>query len=434
MDEVLFGLDFGTSNSAVAVNINGDAVLLPLGSDGAASIPTLLYFPGRADGYYIGTDAIDKYISSGMKGRFLQSIKSLLPDAGFSGTTIAGWGRATAEDLAFCFLSKLKLKVDHAFPNTSSRVVIGRPAVFTEDGGDDSCAQRRLLKAAQRSGFKNIHFQYEPVAAALTYERSLCKPQLALIADLGGGTSDFTLMKLSPRNNARTDRTKDILATGGVYLAGDALNSAIMRAKVTPHFGEGATYPTYNGTRLDVPNDFFRTIARWEMLPLLKNPRDRERIERYAAFSDNPDGFHRLERLIEHNLGYTLFRSIESAKCHLSHHDESVIAFHEQGIDIEEKFTLSEFREISAPIISRILETAMATLARAGVQPEKVDSVFLTGGTSQVPQLQEAFSRVFGAEKLQHGDTFLSVAAGLALSAKSVFSRSGPMMSEEPLG
>ena len=428
-NECYLGIDFGTSNSSVALLPKGkssmfptsEPTVLPLGKDGSATIPSILFFPHEGGKYYVGDEAIDRYLETNLRGRLMQSIKALLPDTGFTGTTISGWGRYTAEDLVFCILSVIKHRLELFANQKITSVVLGRPAIFSEDEEEEKIAERRLLKAAKRAGFEHIRFQREPIAAALTYEQSLSKPELALVGDFGGGTSDFTLMRLSPHHVGDADRSDDILAVNGVSIAGDAFNSSIMWHQLLKHFGFGAQCEEYGGRWFDVPTSIFHAICEWHKISFLKDRRDRALIERMIFSSNDKQGFMKLQALVEENLGYLLFQQIQNAKCVQSSKQSFRITFHRSIIDIDEEITRQGFEKMIEKHVQRLGLCIERTLAAADVNAQAVDAVFLTGGTSQTPRIRQLMAEKFGEEKLRPGDAFTSVAEGLALSAPYLF-------------
>ncbi|MDP1709951.1 MAG: Hsp70 family protein, partial [Candidatus Komeilibacteria bacterium] len=242
MSYLAYGLDFGTTHSAISVlDGEGRATVLPVSGDNGLIIKSVLLFAQNSPRPYVGQEAIRQYLAAGMRGRLIQSIKSALVDENFIGTTINGT-RYQIEDLIALIISFLKVKADKIIGQNLDRVVLGRPAIFSDNPKKESLARDRLIMAAQKAGFKEIHFQLEPIAAALHYETSLKRPEKALIADLGGGTSDFTLMNLSPDRVNLTDRDADVLQTSGVYVGGDNLDARIMWGKVVKHFGAEASY------------------------------------------------------------------------------------------------------------------------------------------------------------------------------------------------
>ncbi|MFQ5631606.1 MAG: Hsp70 family protein, partial [bacterium] len=225
MTDIIYGVDFGTSNSAISIMKDGKEIVIRGNSKADKTESSILFFPKWDMGvHFIGEEAIQQYIDSGMDGRLIQSIKSILPDTLFEHTWIHG-KKYEIDDLVALIIAHLKRKADKSLDANIKRAVFGRPAVFSENRDEDDFAEKRLRSAANKAGFEEIHFQFEPIAAAFSYELRIAKPEIVLVADLGGGTSDFTIMRLDPRKIHRPDRKSDILATGGIHIGGNDFDS-----------------------------------------------------------------------------------------------------------------------------------------------------------------------------------------------------------------
>jgi hypothetical chaperone protein len=408
MAKHIYGIDFGTSNSVlVALNTSTREIVK------VNSQSSLIYFQD-AQNIFIGNEAIKKYISNNMKGRLLKSIKTLLPQSSFTFTYIYG-KKYTAEDLVCLILEYLKAEADQYFGEEVTEVVLGRPVVFSEDKECDKLAEKRLLMAAKKAGFQKIWFQYEPIAAGFLYEHSLEKPELVLIGDFGGGTSDFTLMGLDRNKISLKDRRSDILKTGGLHIGGDDFDAEIMWNKVTPYFGYGVKYDSY-GKMLDLPVHIFRTICEWEQMAFLKEGKIRKQLDNYYQYTNKNPALQRLMSLIDNNLGFSLFQTIEKSKINLSGKEKSEINFNQENIDIQEKLDLTEFNKFICEEVKKIDDFLSKFLEDASVRSDKIDHVFITGGTSCSNAVMEIFKKRFADEKIHRGDNFNSVAQGLALS------------------
>lgn len=295
--------------------------------------------------------------------------------------------------------------------------VIGRPVVFDEDADKDALAQTRLEKAAKIAGFEKIHFQLEPIGAAYTYERQIEKSELVLVADFGGGTSDFSLMRLDPEAKNLANRKSDIIGQGGIYIGGDNFDSDIMWHKGTPHFGRGVKEEFTPGKPLDLPLSYFQNICSWEKMNFLDTLRMKLNIEKSYQYSGKDHRVKNLQILISENLGYSFFKEIEKAKIMLTHEEKAELSFQNHGIQIEEEVTLTEFKdEIIAQNLSKIEGYLDQFLEEKGISKDEIDVVFMTGGTSLIKPLNQIFKDKFGEAKLKSGDNFNSVAMGLAYS------------------
>jgi len=416
MQKYIYGIDFGTSNSALAIlDIETrEAVKL-------FTVPSLLFFQepkerGQFTKVAVGQDAIDQYVQNRMNGRFMKSIKKVLPNKSFVDTRI-GNRMYKAEDLVALILVHLKKLADDFLSEDIKTAVIGRPVVFDEAEDKDTLAQARLQKAAKIAGFEEIHFQLEPVGAAYTYERQIEKSELVLVADFGGGTSDFSLMRLDPAAKNLANRKSDIIGQGGIYIGGDNFDSDIMWHKGTPHFGRGVKEEFTPGKPLDLPLSYFQNICSWEKMNFLDTLRMKLSIEKSYQYSGKDYRVKNLQILISENLGYSFFKEIEKAKIMLTHENNAPLVFQKHGVEIDEKVSLSEFKdEIISQNLTKIEDYLDQFLEEKGIAKESIDVVFMTGGTSLIKPLNQIFKDKFGEDKLKSGDNFNSVAMGLAYS------------------
>jgi hypothetical chaperone protein len=411
MTRYIYGIDFGTSNSALAILDTTTNSLVRV-----LSIPSILFFPETGSGHFVGQSAVDAYVASGMKGRFMKSVKRILPNDRFRDTKI-GLRRYTAEDLVSLVIAALKREADAIVGEDVQIAVVGRPVFFDEDPTRDALAQARLEKAAALAGFTHCHYQYEPIGAAYTFERDLPGETLVMVADFGGGTSDFSLMRLNPARANLSDRKADVLAKGGLYVGGDSFDSAIMWERGTPHFGRGLTFQSQPGKWLPLPVAFFQNICSWEKMNFFDSVKIRNDIEDYYHLSGKRHELLHLKALVEHNLGYKIFQQIEAAKIKLSSSKVANFAVKLDGIRFTETITLESFgNEIIPNELDRIHNYWNSFLERQAIQASEIDLVFMTGGTSMVKPLRDRLAATFGNAKLRSGDDFNSVVMGLAHS------------------
>lgn len=419
MSSLIYGIDFGTTNSAVAVYKQGKVKMVPLNGTNKMSTRTVLYYPPDMSGYLVGDRALKRYANDVPRGRFIHSFKAILPDESFEGTQI-NYKWVEIEDLVALVLDFLKKEADEYTGQSGDRLVLGRPARFSENEQEDQLANQRLIKAAHKAGFKEISLQIEPIAAALKYEATLKKPQLVLVADFGGGTTDFTLMRLSPDSRHSTDRSQDIMGTSGVYIGGDKFNSLIMIRRLVKYFGAEAKYKSWDNW-LDVPPQYTHGLAQWHKISFLKHPREREFIGSLIKTSTDPDGFKRLATLVDENLAFSFFQAIETAKCQLSSSLKTNFEYSRSQIEIIEEITRQEFTKMISEELAKINNCLTQLLDSSNLDEANIDAVFMTGGSSLVPGIQELFGKRFGKRKIKFGDTFLSVVNGLALSSPLFF-------------
>ena len=420
MSDIIYGVDFGTSNSAIAIMQDGKETIVHEESRADNTESSILFFPQWDTGvHHVGDEGVRQYIDSGMNGRLIQSIKSILPDPSFKFTWIHG-ERYEIEDLIALIIMHLKIKADKSIDQKITKAVFGRPALFSENPEEDKIAEERLRAAAHKAGFDEVHFQLEPIAAAFSYEMKISKPETVLVADLGGGTSDFTIMRLDPQKIHLKDRKADMLATGGIHIGGNDLDAQIMWHKLVHHFGYGARYKTWNKW-LELPVHIFRRLCEWERIPFLKARDTQEMLRRFLRSTDNKEAVARLITLIEKDLGFSLFKAIEKTKKNLSSHDSSVIDFDKSDITIHEPLILDEFNQLIYEQVVKIDEYLSSFMSKASISTKDIDTVFITGGSSLVPSLRNIFAGKFGKNKIRSGDTFTSVASGLALSSVLFF-------------
>jgi hypothetical chaperone protein len=416
MNKYIYGIDFGTTNSALAILDTTTNTIVKI-----FSTPSLLFFPeeqpvrGQITSY-VGDEAVTRYVDSRMKGRFMKSIKRVLPNKSFTDTHICG-KRYKAEDLAALILVYLKKQADAFIGEIVRTAVIGRPVVFDVHPEKDQLAQERLSAAARIAGFETFYFQMEPIGAAFTYERQIQQKELVLVGDFGGGTSDFSLMYLNPDSVHLADRRSDMVAKGGIYIGGDSFDADLMWHCGTPHFGRGVKEEFEAGKWLDLPLSYFHNICSWEKMNFLDTLKWRQSIQKSYIFSGHDPRVKNLQTLIDQNLGYLLFKQVELAKFGLSHEDNAVFNFQQQGIDIREDITIADFEHtIIKTHVHKIDRYLQQFLKDQDIPIENIDTVFLTGGTAFVRPLQRIFTQLFGPEKIKSGDNFNSVAMGIAYS------------------
>lgn len=417
--QIVFGIDFGTTNSALSVYRNGSVEVVAVdGTDRSGELMRSVLYFNEDHEIYVGQEAIRQYVSDGACGRFMQSIKTFLPNTSFDSTEVFG-RRYAIDDLVAIILRKIKARGEEHVGCPVESVVLGRPVVFSPDPEKDAVAEQRLEQAARKAGFKNIWFQYEPVAAALAFEETLQAGQekVVFIGDFGGGTSDFSVIRVKGGAFARSDRRSDVLSLGGVYVAGDKFDSQIMWDKVAHHFGRYARYKTMGKDEwVNVPKSIVYTLCQWHRIPLLRSRKTREHIRVIKGTTDDRQAIEHLENIIGDNYGFFLFQAIEKAKCELSDREQTLISFRERDLCIDEEIGKGEFEAINAENIQQISDCIDEVVARSGLVPAQMDTVFLTGGTSRIPRIQALFVERFGREKLDNRDAFTSVVHGLGAS------------------
>jgi hypothetical chaperone protein len=414
-----YAIDFGTSNSLLAA-ANAEQVFDPVPLDPEAPDPTILRsilcFPD-AGGVFVGGEALRQYVEHGAEGRLLRSIKHHLGSRSFRGTIIRG-RLVSAEELVGALLRQMRLRADAHFGIEVRRALLGRPVHF--DGEDDAFAEGRLRKAAEVAGFEEVHFLPEPVAAARAFGAAAQREELALIGDFGGGTSDFTVLRIGPRALERGD----VLAVGGVAVAGDALDASLMRAQVGRHFGAEVQYRAPFGNNvLRMPQGIVQHLCSPAHLSILQR-RDIASfladVRRWSLSEEDRGRMDQLTVLVEDTQGFQLFEAIERAKRTLSARQASEIVFTYPGIEVREPVTRPGFEEASRREVDAILRCLDDTVRAAGVEPSDIGVVCCTGGTAKVPRIAAEIRRRLRAARMEQFKGFHSVVEGLAREAREV--------------
>ena len=426
------GLDFGTTNSSIAYATADGSCALARFADGdreTATFRSVLHFTADEEDrrrpltVVAGPRAIASYLESSASGRFIQSLKSHLASRLFEETYIFGW-KYTLIDLIAIILRELRQQAIAQFGDPGDAVCLGRPAHFVTgtdaqvDEALDAHALARLRAAASQAGFKEVRFEFEPVAAAYEYERQLDHDELVLIGDFGGGTSDFCLVELGPTWRGRRAR-RSILGVDGVPVAGGRFDAKLVRALVAPRLGLGSSRRSALGKTLPVPAWIYSRLERWEDLSFLKTPATMETLKQIRHQATEPRRIESLIRLVEDDLGYALYRAIEGTKMELSDRDTSRFVFKGLPILIQETETRPAFEAMLEGELRALAECIDRLLARTEVRAGDVDRVFLTGGSSLTPCVRQLFIDRFGADKLRGGEELTTVARGLALIASA---------------
>jgi hypothetical chaperone protein len=419
----VYAIDFGTTNSLLAA-ANATSIHPPVVLDSSGKDPTILrsvlYFPDAQHCFY-GSQAISEYVARGMQGRLIRSIKKHLPSRSFIGTFIEE-RPMNLEDLIGAFLGEMRARANRHFDTDVTAVVLGRPARFSADDAEDSHAQYRLERAARIAGFREVSFCPEPIAAAREFRATLRDDKIVLVGDFGGGTSDFTVLRM---HNAAF-QASDVLAIGGVSIAGDAFDASLMRHQVGKHFGTEVTYRVPFGNNvLKMPPALMEKICSPADASLL-NQQDAmtflRNVKQWSLGVDDERCMDQLLTFVEDRLGFQVFEAIETCKRALSAQPLARFAFSYPTIEIEHPITRADFEQGSARATQAIVAELQATLQRAGITAGAVDIVCCTGGTASLPAIDAALAELFGRDKLSQFQHFHSVIHGLAEHARSLLS------------
>jgi len=409
-DRRFAGIDFGTTNTAVGVLGAGGIMLAPLPGPDGTSVSTwrsVLFFE-EGEVPSAGAPAIERFLLSGGDGRLVQSIKSHLASDAFKRTFILG-RPYFLESLIALYLGQVG---EAARLPPGTKLVVGRPVRYwgAQSDADEALALERMRKAVEEAGYGESVFEYEPVAAALRYASGLDHEELILVADFGGGTSDFSLVRVGQK--VALEDASAILATWGVGIGGDSFDARVIDAAVAPELGQGSHYADGFGRITPVPTALFGKLRRWHYLSFLKEPRTLNLLETILNGTDVPEKIGRMISLVQDELGLRLHRAVEQAKVALSSLDQCQFEF--PDVDLQVPVQRNDFE-------TWIVEELDAMLAQAGVSVGDVDAVFATGGSSLVPVVRQRLTCRFGADKLRGGDELTSVAWGLAARAQQLF-------------
>lgn len=468
MSDCYCGVDFGTSNSSVALFDGSQVRVLELDevNDSPTSLPSLLYItnegkpiigrsaanafiernvnrevilkqvdlgieiegyvgsePDKSEGYRPG--AVDPNVREAVRakaivevnspGRLFQSLKTLLRHESFKGTEVFGTNYQI-EELVAMILRRLKERADIAAGRPVTRAVFGRPVRFSERDGENEIAERRLRTAANLAGFEEVNFFFEPVGACVEYAMADAREQRLMVVDIGGGTFDVCIMQFDSSASV-ADRLKQsrILSVSGVPVAGDAIDREIIRSKLFPRFGSKARY---GPSKLRMPQYLFNQILDWQNLYRLNNEETINWLLAAETYSDDPAALRALRCLIQRNYGYPVVREVETAKKRLSTEMTAEIDIELEVINIHETLERDEFSHIIEQNLEIMLETMEEAERAAGLKPSDMDLVLTTGGTSLIPAIQTMLKDRYGAERIKQRDTFTSVATGLSMVAQ----------------
>ena len=434
------GIDFGTSNSGVAVFDGQKVRLLPVDPKNVLPevIKTVLYITKdyRA---YLGQEAVETYYRDNVNrqrryvkqwageidyrgadmhymrdifvyvdelkpGRLLQYLKTALRKDGYQGTQIFERYYSVG-DLAKTYLSLLKKRAEDVLGETIDAATLGRPVKFSENPEQDQKAQQTLRQAAHEAGFKEVDFELEPIAAALYYEQTISKPQNVVIFDFGGGTLDIAVMRLGD------PKTRKVYASGGVDIAGSDFDRTIIEKRMLSHFGFGKVkhHPEIM--------DMIHAIPDWMALPEMATPINKNFLEKAIQARVAPVRLKALEHLIYNDLAFTFYNRVEAGKIALSNEGATVISLEDKDIALWELYARSQFEADIQHYVVDVERILLEIIARSGLDIEEIDAVVKTGGSSNIPLFAGMLARLFGAEKVKESNSFSSVVAGLAIKA-----------------
>jgi hypothetical chaperone protein len=407
------GLDFGTSNSAVGVARDGTAALAPVEGD-ETLVPSAVFFDYEAKGRVLFGNAAIAAHAAQAEGRLMRALKSILGSPLIEEETVLGGRKVALSGVVEIFVRHLKQKAEAFAGQAIEAVVHGRPVRFSDEDTADARARQVLEAIARRAGFREVRFVYEPIAAAHHYEQTVAREELVLIADIGGGTSDFSVIRVGPQRRGRAERGGDVLANSGARIGGTDFDSALSLAAVMPLLGLGSDLVDKG---LPMPNAPYHELAAWPTINFAYTHRNEREIAGLLARAAEPRKVGRLLKVVHERLGHRLAFAVEDAKIALSAagHAGVPLDFVEPGLAATAR--RSAFDRAIRGHTARLHRTARDCIAAAGLRPADIETIFLTGGSSRVPAVRDAIARAAPSARLAGGSDLLSVALGLSQMA-----------------
>lgn len=420
MSKIIAGIDFGTSNTAASmIDTTGVARMVEL-EQGRYTMPSAMFFDADSKQVYYGTDAEKQNALSPTTGRMMRAIKSILGTDLMGGTTAVNGKMVSYLEIIRDFLLEIKLSIDIQAQTNVDSVVLGRPVHFTHPANieEDLQAEKALRKIAQNLGFKNIAFQYEPIAAAFTYEQGLLSDQekLALVVDIGGGTSDFSVIKLSGTRKNDLNRHQDILANTGIRIGGKDFDEKLSKHIFMPLFGRGGQYEE-GGKRKPLPTAPYDNLSSWNKIKDLYDKKTLDQVHKYINIECQPRCLHRLCEIIENKLGHIHLAYVEQTKINLSSNDTVNATLDYINDRPSLSVTRSNFETCISTDVKNIQDTMLQCVHDANVSPCNIDLIILTGGSSQIPYIINMVRHLFPNAEISSTDTMTSVGMGLAYDA-----------------
>jgi len=412
-----FGLDFGTSNSTFSVCTHTKRRLLPLEGD-KPTLPSVIFFHTEDASELYGRAAMAEYLS-GTSGRLMRSLKSVLGTSLMQQETKVGEQYLVFSDIIGMFIARMKAAAEQGARQEIDRIVLGRPVHFVDDNeAADAKAQGQLEQIVHAQGFRHIEFQYEPIAAALDYEQGIEHEEIALIIDMGGGTSDFSIIRLSPEGKKRTDRSKDILANHGVHIGGTDFDKSLSIQEIMPLLGYMSALKEKN---LFTPKHVFHDFATWHKINLLYTRQTSSLLADLLAQAKHPELIERLSNVIHEHKGHEIAVIVENAKIALSEHKKHVLDLRiiEEGLALT--LTRPQLHNAIEDDVARVIAAIRQTVQEAGIAFSQVQTLVMTGGSTLIPLVRSQIAALFPKATITDGDTFGSVGLGLAVDAQRKF-------------
>ena len=416
MSIVCCGIDFGTSNSALAAGVDGDVALIDL-EHGEPTIPSAIFFDAETNRVSFGRHAIRNYVE-GTEGRLMRALKSILGSGLVDETTFVEGRAISYKDVIALFLKHLKSVAESDTNAELTHVVMGRPVFFVDDDpARDKAAQATLEACARSVGFSEVQFELEPIAAALDYETTLARETLALVVDIGGGTADFSLVRLGPKAALKVSRQDDVLANLGVHIGGTDFDQLLSMATVMPLLG----YKSAAANGGEVPSWAYFDLSTWHKINLLHSSRVLHEVKGMRHFYADAVMHARLVKVLSKRLGHLVLGRVEDAKIHASSAGQGAVGLDEVDAGLHANIDAITLQKVLAEKCAAIVDTARRCVKMAGIDEARVDTLYFTGGSASLPALRRSFAAAFPASAPVFGDPFGSVAKGLGVRAGMVF-------------
>lgn len=421
------GLDFGTSNSTIGIVKAGQVQMVPL-EQGKPTLRSAIFFDYTSHKCVFGSPGISEYLDHG-HGRLMMSLKSILGSSLMEEKTFIDQKWVSYIDILERLIRHIKNTAEEFVGHSLTKAVMGRPVRFHDtDDKRDKLAQKTLQEVAHRAGFDTVQFQFEPIAAALAYEQTISKEQIALIVDLGGGTADFSVIRLRPQDNKQQNkqharqhnRQQDVLANQGVHIGGTDFDTKFSLGLVMPHLGLGGRMRSLSGT-IEIPNSFYHDLTTWHTINGLYTHKIERAITEIYHHALEPKLIKRLKKVIEKQQGHKIIDIVERAKCYLSENNNTILDLN----FIEENFSVNvtkiQFETFIHDEVEKLMHTLQDTVVSSGLKPHEIDSIFFTGGSTQIPLIRQKIQNAFPSANIVQGDVFSSVGKGLILDATHHF-------------
>lgn len=419
--KIVCGIDFGTSNSTLAIADGSGKHLIAL-EDGKSTLPSAIFFRKQA-GPLFGRAAIEAY-TYGDEGRFMRGLKKILGTSLMSEKTQVGNRSVSFTEILEVFIRNMKDTAEKATGQTIDHAVLGRPVHFhDDDAGADKDSQATLEKVAQAAGFKQVDFLFEPIAAAFAHEAKVEGEKLSLVVDLGGGTSDFTVIRISRQKMDHHDRRGDILSTSGVRIGGTTFDYRMSIRHVMPALGMGSKYHDLfeKKKRLHVPNSVYFQLSDWAMVNFAQTRKAIAETIDIKKRSLSPDKIGRLLKLQEGHLGHTLLAEVEKTKIGLSDHEISTAQFRDIDPDFTVEISRTDFENSIEQDVTRVFDSIATCLSDAGIGYDDINLVILTGGSTELPLINRMIRNAFPHAAISQENKLDSVGLGLAYRAANIY-------------